>query len=124
MIEMTLSSRHRIRNSSPGGLRPSTLFSVTEAPRNTDFHTWMGKKHFCFFQPPIHYRRMCHRNEIDICTCIYKMVNLLNNITIYMVRQSYIIKIMLSGIAIINTGYLDYINDYYLTLKLNSIAKI
>ena len=25
MIEMTLSSRHRIRNSIPGGLRPSTL---------------------------------------------------------------------------------------------------
>ena len=25
MIEMTLSSRHRIRNSNPGGLRPSTL---------------------------------------------------------------------------------------------------
>ena len=25
MIEMTLSSRHRIRNSGPGGLRPSTL---------------------------------------------------------------------------------------------------
>ena len=25
MIEITLSSRHRIRNSSPGGLRPSTL---------------------------------------------------------------------------------------------------
>ena len=25
LIEMTLSSRHRIRNSSPGGLRPSTL---------------------------------------------------------------------------------------------------
>ena len=24
--------------------------SVTEAPRNTDFHTWMGKKHFCLFQ--------------------------------------------------------------------------
>ena len=24
MIEMTLSSRHRIRNSSPGGLRPTT----------------------------------------------------------------------------------------------------
>ena len=23
---------------------------VTEAPHNTDFHTWMGKKHFCFFQ--------------------------------------------------------------------------
>ena len=24
--------------------------SVTEASYNTDFHTWMGKKHFCFFQ--------------------------------------------------------------------------
>ena len=24
--------------------------SVTEAPHNTDFHTWMGKKHFCFFR--------------------------------------------------------------------------
>ena len=24
--------------------------SVTEAPHNTDFHTWMGKKQFCFFQ--------------------------------------------------------------------------
>ena len=24
--------------------------SVTVAPHNTEFHTWMGKKHFCFFQ--------------------------------------------------------------------------
>ena len=24
--------------------------SVTKAPHNTNFHTWMGKKHFCFFQ--------------------------------------------------------------------------
>ena len=24
--------------------------SVTEAPHNTNFHTWMGKKHICFFQ--------------------------------------------------------------------------
>ena len=24
--------------------------SVTEAPHNTNFHTWMGKNHFCFFQ--------------------------------------------------------------------------
>ena len=47
MIEMTLPSRHRIRNSSPGRAR---YLSVTEAPHNTDFHTWMGKKHFCFFQ--------------------------------------------------------------------------
>ena len=41
MIEMSLSSRHRIRNSSPGGQRPSTLPFC-------DFHTWMGKKHFLF----------------------------------------------------------------------------
>ena len=26
--------------------------SVTEAPHNTNFHTWMGKKHFVFFKPP------------------------------------------------------------------------
>ena len=25
-------------------------FSVMKAPHNTDFYTWMGKKHFCFFQ--------------------------------------------------------------------------
>ena len=24
--------------------------SVTEAPHNTEFYTWMGEKHFCFFQ--------------------------------------------------------------------------
>ena len=24
--------------------------SVTEAPHNTNFHTWMGRKQFCFFQ--------------------------------------------------------------------------
>ena len=26
--------------------------SVTEAPHNTNFHTWMGKKQFRFFKPP------------------------------------------------------------------------
>ena len=50
MIEMTLSSRHRIRNSSPGGLRPSTLPLGHGGSPHTDFYTWMGKKHFCFFQ--------------------------------------------------------------------------
>ena len=49
MIEMTLSSRHRIRNFSPGDLRPSTLPLGHKAPRNTDFHTWMGKKLFFLF---------------------------------------------------------------------------
>ena len=48
MIEMTLSSRHRIRNSSPGGLRPSTLPLGHGGSPNIDFHTWMGKKHFWF----------------------------------------------------------------------------
>ena len=31
----------------PGRAR---YLSVTEAPHNTNFHTWMGKKQFCFFQ--------------------------------------------------------------------------
>ena len=26
--------------------------SVTEAPHNTEFHTWMGKKHFLSLKPP------------------------------------------------------------------------
>ena len=26
--------------------------SVTEAPHNTEFHTWMGKKHFVYLKPP------------------------------------------------------------------------
>ena len=48
---MTLSSRHRIRR-----IRALAVWGraryllVAEAPHNTDFHTWMGKKHFCFFQ--------------------------------------------------------------------------
>ena len=35
MREMTLPCRHRIRNSNPGGLRPSYL-SVSEAPHNIE----------------------------------------------------------------------------------------
>ena len=50
MSEMTLPSRHRTRNSNPGGLRPSMLPVGHEAPHNTEFYEWMGKKHFCFFQ--------------------------------------------------------------------------
>ena len=30
-------------------IRRARYLSVTETPHNTDFHTWMGKKHFCFF---------------------------------------------------------------------------
>ena len=38
MSEMTLPTRHRIRNSNSGGLRPSTRPLVTEAPHNTKWH--------------------------------------------------------------------------------------
>ena len=43
--------RHRIWNTSPGGLRPSTLpLGHGCSPQYWLFNTWMGKKHFCFFQ--------------------------------------------------------------------------
>ena len=48
--EMTLPSRHRIRNSNPGVWGRARHLSITEAPYNTEFYEWMGKKHFCFFQ--------------------------------------------------------------------------
>ena len=57
MIEMTLSSRHRIRNSSPGGLRPSTLpLGHGGSPQYSLSHvdgeeTILFLPHpFCFFQ--------------------------------------------------------------------------
>ena len=47
---MTLSSRHRIRNSSPGGLRPSTLpLGHGGSPQYWLSHV-DGKKQFCFFR--------------------------------------------------------------------------
>ena len=59
-----------------------------------------------------HYRLICHRNERDICTCIYKIVNLLKSyVNIH--GMTYTTKIILSGIAKIKTGYFDNINDYY-----------
>ena len=48
---MTLSSRHRIRNLSLGGLRPSTL-PPGHGGCQQYFNTWMGKKHF-FFQTAV-----------------------------------------------------------------------
>ena len=49
--EMTLPFRHRIRNSSPGGLRPSTLpLGHGGSHHYWVFYEWMGKKHFGFFQ--------------------------------------------------------------------------
>ena len=56
---------------------------------------------------------ICHRNKREICTCIYKIGNLLKS---YDNKHSmtYITKIMLTGIAIRNTAYYNNINDYYL----------
>ena len=48
MIEMALSSRHRIRNSSPGGLRPSTLpLGQRGSPQYWIFTSERGRN--CFF---------------------------------------------------------------------------
>ena len=49
--EMTLPSRHKTRNTNPGGFWGRALYlSVTEVPHITEFHEWMCKKQFCFFQ--------------------------------------------------------------------------
>ena len=52
-----------------------------------------------------HYRLICHKNERDICLCIYKIVNLLKSYD-NIHGMTYITK-SLGGIAIINTGYFD-----------------
>ena len=53
MIEMTLSSRHRIRNSSPGGLRPSTLpLGQWRLPKILTFTRGWGGNIFVSFKPP------------------------------------------------------------------------
>ena len=50
MNEMTLSSRHRIHNSSPGSLRPSTLpLGHGVSPQYPHPHV-DGEEFFCFFQ--------------------------------------------------------------------------
>ena len=58
-----------------------------------------------------HYRLICDRNERDICTCIYKNVNLIKSNDNNIHGMTYTTKIMLSGIAKIKTGYFDNIND-------------
>ena len=47
---MTLPTRHRIRNTNPGDLRPRTLPLGQEGTHNTEFYEWMEKKHFGFSQ--------------------------------------------------------------------------
>ena len=50
MSEMTLPSRHKIRNSNPRGMRPSTLTLSHGGSPQYEFHDWMENKRFCFFQ--------------------------------------------------------------------------
>ena len=53
MIEMTLSSRHRIRNSIPGGLRPSTLpLGHGGSPQYWLSHVDGEETFFVSFKPP------------------------------------------------------------------------
>ena len=53
MIEMTLSSRHMIRNSSPGGLRPSTLpLGHGGSPQYWLSHVDGEETFFVSFKPP------------------------------------------------------------------------
>ena len=49
----------------------------------------------------------------EICTSIYNIVNLLKSYD-NIHSMTYITKIMLTGIAIKNTGYYDNMNDCYL----------
>ena len=44
--EMKLPFRHRVRNSSPGGLRPCMLLSVTGDPHNVESLRVRGKENF------------------------------------------------------------------------------
>ena len=46
--DMTLPYSRRMRNSNPGGLRPSTLPLVTEAPHNIESSRVSGKEIFCW----------------------------------------------------------------------------
>ena len=62
---------------------------------------------------------------VHVYTRLLKIVNK-NHAAIYMdIGMTYITKIILSGIAIINTGYFDNKNDkLLLKIKLKGIAKI
>ena len=82
---------------------PLFLFTDRQTDRQTDILLTEKKSH---------YRLICHRNERDICTCIYKIVSLLKSYD-NIHGMTYTAKIMLSGIAKIKTGYFDNINDYY-----------
>ena len=54
--------------------------------------------------------------EIEICTCIYNILHLLKSYD-NIHSMTYITKIMLTGIAIRNTGYI-------LKIKLKGIARV
>ena len=60
-----------------------------------------------------HNRFICHRNEREICTCIYRIVNLLKSYD-NLHGMTNLTKIMLGDIAIIKTRYFNNIKGYYL----------
>ena len=51
--EMTLPSRHKIRNSSPGGLRPSTLPLGHGGSHNIESLQVSGEETNCFFESDV-----------------------------------------------------------------------
>ena len=79
---------------------------------NYIFQDYMTDRQTDILLTESHYRLICHRNERDICTCIYKIVSLLKSYD-NIHGMTYTTKIMVSGIAKIKTGYFDNINDYY-----------
>ena len=84
-------------------IRQFTWYRTRQTDRQTDILLKEKKSH---------HRFICHRNERDICTCIYKIVSLLKSYD-NIHGMTYTTKIMLSGIAKIKTGYFDNIKDYY-----------
>ena len=88
-----------------------TSLVTTEQTQNICIQFVQTDRQIFYWKEKSHYRLICHRNERDICTCIYKIVNLLKSYD-NIHGMTYTTKIMLSGIAEIKTGY--NINDYYL----------
>ena len=83
---------------------PSIIYSNPNIYRLTDIYFIDIKK--------THYGLKCHRNERQFI-CTFNIVNLLKSYD-NVHGMTYRIRITLSGIAIINAGYFDNTNDYYI----------
>ena len=86
MNGMKMPSRHRIRNSSSGGLRPSTL-PFMEALHNTESLRGDGVETFCFFETRIPERGTNSRSptfqagSFNHCTSKTSPVSLIRQVT-------------------------------------------